>query len=364
MLVFQQRSQTALRHQNQLLKERLEQLAFENDSLSNRLREMSIARLPALHARGVQIVTPEPSKDASATNLIARLLNGGELPPLSVAQLARYLDENHQSAASLLSAYRVSRDSTLLKEAMEKYPHNPEVTFEAVFQKDASPAERRGWLEAFKSAAPENALPTYLSALDYFNSGQTNLAVQELGAAAGRQQFTDYTAERIQNDEEAYRAAGYSEGDAKMAANYGLVLPQLGQMKGLSQQIVGLAAGYRQGGDENSAQAALQMGMDLGKQLDSPPGNSTTLIAELVGIAIERLTLSSMDPASAYGDGTVQQQLDQLAQRRTSIKDLVTQSNPFRDQMSPEEWLSYNERTRSFGEENAIKWLLNKYGQK
>jgi hypothetical protein len=32
--------------------------------------------------------------------------------------------------------------------------------------------------------------------------------------------------------------------------------------------------------------------------------------------------------------------------------------------MTPEDWLSYNERTRTFGEENAIDWLLNKYGQK
>jgi hypothetical protein len=74
--------------------------------------------------------------------------------------------------------------------------------------------------------------------------------------------------------------------------------------------------------------------------------------------------LAAMDPSSAFGDGTVQEQLDQLVQRKNSIKNLVTQSAPYQEQMTSEDWLNYNERTRSFGEENAIAWLLNKYGQR
>ena len=86
---------------------------------------------------------------------------------------------------------------------MEKYPGDPAVAFEAVFKKDASPTERREWLEAFKKAAPENPMADYLSALDYFKSGLTDQAVQELIAASGRQGFADYTVERIQTDEES-----------------------------------------------------------------------------------------------------------------------------------------------------------------
>jgi hypothetical protein len=84
----------------------------------------------------------------------------------------------------------------------------------------------------------------------------------------------------------------------------------------------------------------------------------------MVGIAVERMALSSMDPSSAYGDGTVQDELDQLMQRRESLTALVTQTTPFQQQMTAEDWLNYNERTLNFGEENAIAWLLNKYGQK
>jgi len=188
--------------------------------------------------------------------------------------------------------------------------------------------------------------------------------VQELTAASGRQGFSDYTEGRIQTDEEAYRAAGYSEAEAKMAATWGVTLPQLSQLESLAKNTVALAASYRQAGDENSAQAALQMAISLGHQLDAASETFVPLVTRLVGIAAQRLAFEAMDPSSAYGDGTVQQQLDQLAQRRNSIKDLVKQSAPFQEQMTTDDWLNYNERTRSFGEENAIGWLLNRYGGK
>lgn len=365
IVVSQHRLQTALRGQNELLRQKLAQLGSENESLSNRLRRIRgvpALRLPAPPMPGV--TGSESAKELSPTNLIARLVHGGEVPPLTAAQIKRYLDENHRSAASLLSAYRTSKDPALLQEAMEKHPGDPEVAFEAVLRKDASPTERREWLEAFKKAAPENPMAGYLSALDYFKSGQTDQAVQELIAASGRQGFADYTVERIQADEEAYRAAGYSEADAKMAATWGVALPQLAEMKTLAQNMVDLAASYRKAGDENSAQAALQMAIGLGQQLDAPSGTCVPLLTRLVGIAVERMALDSMDPSSGYGGGTVQEQLDQLTQRRDSIQDMVKQVSSFMEQMTSEDWLSYNERALSFGEENAIGWLLNRYGQK
>ncbi len=291
-------------------------------------------------------------------------MHGGEVPQLTIAQLERYLEENHRSPASLLAAYRASGERALLREALEKYPGNPEVAFEAVLSRDASPVERREWLEAFKNSDSQNRLPVYLSALDYFKAGQTDQAVQELMTGSSRQGFVDYTVERIQNDQEAYRAAGYSEADASMAATWGVALPQLREMKMLGQNLVELAAGYRGAGDENSAQAALQMTIGLGQEMDASSGGCVPLVTRLVGIAIQRMALDAMDPASGYGDATVQTQMDQLAGRRASIKFQVQQFTPFQQQMTSGDWLTYNQRTLQFGEENAIGWLLNKYGRK
>ncbi len=364
-VVSQYRAQTALHQQNELQRQRLAQLGVENESLRNqlaRIRSASTLRLPAPPIQ--HVAAPVSAEELSATNLIAHMMRGGEAPRLTAAQIQRYLEENHRSAASLLSAYRTSRDPALLREAMEKYPEDPQVAFEAALNKDASSTERRESLEAFKKAAPDNPLANYLSALDYFKSGQTDQAVRELMAASGRQGFADYTVERIETDEEAYRAAGYSEADAKMAATWGVALPQLAELKSLAQSMVDLAASYRRAGDENSAQAALQMAIGLGQQMDGASGICVPLVTRMVGIAVERLALASMDPSSAYGDTTVQEQLDELAQRRSNIRDLVRQSAPFQKQMTAEDWLTYNQRTLSFGEENAITWLLSKYGQR
>jgi hypothetical protein len=143
----------------------------------------------------------------------------------------------------------------------------------------------------------------------------------------------------------------------------GVELPQLAELKTLAQNTVDLAASYRKAGDESSAQAALQIAIGLGKQLDASLRTSVPLVTRLVGIAVERMALDSIGPSAGYGDGTIKEQLDQLVQRRNSIQDLVKQAAPFQEQMTSADWLNYNERTVSFGEQNAIGWLLNKYRQ-
>ncbi|HEY1489795.1 MAG TPA: hypothetical protein VGF90_02035, partial [Verrucomicrobiae bacterium] len=67
-----------------------------------------------------------------------------------------------------------------------------------------------------------------------------------------------------------------------------------------------------------------------------------------------------------YGtDGqTVKDRLDQLTQQSAAIKDLVKQMEPLQSAMSSQDWINYNERTKTFGEMNALQWLLGKYGQK
>jgi len=360
----QYRGQAVLRRENELLRQKLAQLASENESPSSRRERIPGAPSPP----GQAAAASEPAKGLSATNLIALVVNGDGVPPLTAAQVNGYLDENHRSAASLLAAYRTTEDRALLREAMEKYPGDPLVAYQAVLNdEEASPAERRQWLDAFKKAAPDNPMADYLSAREYFKSGQTDQAVQELAAASSLPGFSDYTAERIQGDEEAYRAAGYSEAEAKMAALWAEVWrapsPQLVQVRGLAQDLVTLAASYGDAGDANSAQAALQMALGLGQQLDAPSDGPNGLSCRLTSIVIERTAFSAMDPSSAYGDGTVQQQLDLLAQGRAYLRDLLRQSGPLYPQMTDDDWLTFTERQANLGEQDAIGWMVNKYGR-
>jgi hypothetical protein len=72
-----------------------------------------------------------------------------------------------------------------------------------------------------------------------------------------------------------------------------------------------------------------------------------------------------MDPNSPYGgDGqTVQDRLNQLDQQIAAHIELAKQVDPLQQTMSDQDWISYSDRMKAFGEEVAWRWLVNKYGQ-
>src|SRR5262249_23120009 len=152
---------------------------------------------------------------------------------------------------------------------------------------------KQQWLSAFEQNAPGNALPFYLSARNDFDSGQSDKALQELAAAVGKP-FDDYTSDRIQNDLEAYLAAGYPLAEATTIASNSELLPQLAPMKQLGRDLVSLAGAYNQSGDQASAQSVLQMAMNLGQTLGDP--NNPVLITQNVGAAVETMALTNMNP--------------------------------------------------------------------
>ena len=178
-------------------------------------------------------------------------------PTLSLAQVQPFLTAKGRSASALLAGFRTTSDPSLLAEAVEKYPTNPQAAFEAAIRNGISTDERQQWLAAFKQAAPDNALGSYLSADAHFKAGQTSEAIEDLRAASSLGEFQHYSLDRVQADEEAYLAAGYSPGEAKLLANNFLATPYLVQLGDLGQELVSLAGAYQAAGDQSSGQAAL-----------------------------------------------------------------------------------------------------------
>jgi len=295
--VIEHQTQATLRAQNALLRQQISRLQAEADGQTKNLAQarraihldMPPTRVPIPPAASA--TGPVPS-ELESTNLIARLLKNNETPRLTHDQVAAYLKANGRSAANLLAAYQASGDASLLQEAMQKYPNDPQVDFRAALCQSLSPEQQRQWLNAFEQSAPDNALANYLSALNYFGSGQNALAVQELNAAAGKPQMQDYFMEAQETLEEAYLTAGYSVANAEMIGPAQIQLPQLAAMKQLGQNLVSLANSYQQAGDSTSAQTTLQMAVNLGQNLNDP-----FLITSLVGLGIQRNALNAMDPA-------------------------------------------------------------------
>jgi hypothetical protein len=354
-----------LQQQQAPLAEQVQQLQRERDDALKRLAAASAKPALRLPAPPMQVTTPPavPLEELRPANLLNRIKDGAQL---SAKQVEPYLKAHGRNAASLLAAYRTTGDRALLAEAMQKYPNDPQVALEAASREDASPEARRQWLEAFKQSAPDNALPNYLLARDYFKAGQTDQAVQELIAAYSKPQIQDYFVDRMSDNEEAYLAAGYSAAEAKALGPEQLpLMPDRGDLRQLAYDMVDLANSYRRAGDATSGQAALQMAAQLGRRYESGgPGQPT--IDQMVGFKIETLALGTMDPNSPYGDNgqTVRDRLNQAAQQYAALQKLVGQSEPFRQTMSDQDWIGYTDRLKTFGEEAALRWIYSKYGQK
>lgn len=365
--ILQHQAQVKLSEQNESLRRQMGWLQAENQRLAARSREPA-PRLPApqIQLAAARATNAEPVAGAGITNVYERLKDKDI--KLTREQVESFLNANGRNAANLLAAFRTSGDKELLKEAEEKYPNDPQVDFEAVAYNalhgnDVSPGDQRKWLDAFEQSDPDNALANYLSAINYFNSGQVDQGVQDLAAASGKS-LNDYTVSRVESDMEAYLAAGYPVADAQQMASSQLLLPQLSQVKQLALDISDLANAYQQTGDAASAQTVLQLADNLGQQYATPaPGEP--LISQLVGIAIEKIALSAMDPNAPYGDSgqTVQDQMNQLMQQRQNIMQVNNQVNNFLPSLSDDDVIIYKNRWMMFGEANAQQWVLSKYGQ-
>ena len=362
-LIVENNSQQTLRRQNESLQKKVAQLAADNQSLSDKAMQPS-AQFPRLPAPAVQ-VSNSAALDLDtlqSTNLYSRLTNMDLT--LKPEQVESYLKSGGRNAASLLAAYRTTSDPALLSEAMRNFPDDPQVAFEAVFHTNAAPGDLRHWLDVLKKNDPDNALANYLSAFDYFKTGQTDEAVKEFMAASGKQ-FDDFSAQRYQDDTEAYLAAGYSAADAKAAAGFNLLLPQLRETRDLGWAMIDLAKSYQQAGDSASAQAAFQMAMGLGARYTTPtPGEP--FISQLVGVALQQKVLKAMDPNSSFGDSgqTVQDQLNTITQQRSQMEQRASQVEALMPQLSAQDWIIYRDRWQMYGEQNAGDWVIGKFGQK
>ena len=361
-LVVEHNSQAALRRENASLQQRIAQLNSDSQSLAGRLAKSETA-IPHLPAPSIQFSNSSAlgMDTLQSTNLYARLKDKDLT--LKPEQLESYLRSSGRNAASLLAAYRTTKDPALLSEAMRNFPDDPQVAFEAALRKDVSRDEQRHWIDVLKKSDPDNALPIYLSALDYFKTGQTDQAVKEFMAASGKQ-FEDFSSRRYQDDTEAYLAAGYSEADAKYAAGTQLLLPQLQMTKDVGLDMIELAKSYQQAGDSASAQAAFQMAINLGGRYSTPsPGEP--MISELVGLALQTYAFKAMDPNAQYGNTgqTVQDQINQLRQQREQLTQQANQVEALLPQVSEQNWIIYRDRWLTLGEQNAVEWLINRYGQ-
>jgi hypothetical protein len=316
----------------------------------------SIAALALEDGESVQ--TNRAGSGMTNSSFLDRISEGFTFTP---EQLAEYLRRNGTNAESLLVAAQLGTNRTeFLKLAAQLFPGDPRVQF-AVVAHEVFPEQKREWLERFKQSAPDNALAAFLSAREYAKAGDRTAAIRELLDASGRQHFNDYTLDRWQTSEEAQLQAGRPIAEAKASSAWGILLPHLAQLKGLSIEMETWQKEYRAAGDNASAENLAQMGAVLARHLMDGEG-SHFLINQLVGVAVERKSLSQLPPDShpEFLRGTVQERLDELTRFREESKRLVHVFNDMIARDDEAAIISFYDRMKVQGEHATLTWLKQK----
>ena len=319
---------------------------------------VSPAKLPS---PPVVAVVP-PSAVSFSNSVMLLLTNTGEMPKLPREAIDRWLASGRTNAEDLLAARQAGGDVEFLRLALTNFPNDPRVLV-AASALEETPAERRARLDRLKAAAPDNALADYLSARDHLKSGQTAEALADLTAASGKKGFQDYSLDALQNAEELYLQAGKSPAEAKLLAANSCLLPHLVQFKGLAQDLAGLEAQYLAAGDPVSAERIAQLGLQLGQHLIDGEG-SRTLIGQLVGIAVERISLKPLDAAKNYDflQGTVPDRIAQLDARRLAVRDSTKSLDSWMRNANEADLISYFDRFKLSGEAGALAWMRQRQG--
>lgn len=100
------------------------------------------------------------------------------------------------------------------------------------------------------------------------------------------------------------------------------------------------------------------MGLELSDHLTAGDG-SRTLLGQLVGIAIDRLVVSPLDPERSYDflNGMIPQHFEQLQSRRSEVKENAKTFEQWLSNANDVDVMSYFDRLKLYGENDAMRWM-------
>jgi hypothetical protein len=281
-------------------------------------------------------------------------------------KVEEWLALHHRSAASLLAAFHVLGDTNYLQEAATNFPNHAQVEW-TILARNAFPGDRGRWLDLFKASSPSNSLANYLSAQAQFQNGQPEAAVKDLVAATGKPELENYTLESQLDAEELCQFLGKSSlesTETALAGAMGDTLAELATLKQLASQMSDLQKHELNVGDNTSAKNLAQMGTFLGGKLNNG-ANGNYIINQLVGMAVESMTLAQLDPNTGcdfLAGETPGQKLQELRQQKSMLSELNKSFEAIAPGLTDAEQVSFQERVKIYGEVGAMRWLLQQHG--
>jgi RNA polymerase sigma factor (sigma-70 family) len=307
--------------------------------------------------------TAPPVALLPAANFFTRLQQGDtSLTILPKAQADAFIQANHTNAESLLAAYQVTRDKDYLRRAAETFTNDPTVLIRAIGF-EIAPENKRQMIDQLKTADPDNAIASYLSAADHFKNNEPQAAFKDLAEAAGRQNFRDYTIEQSQTMEEIYLAAGHTPAEAKALGISSLELPHLRQIVDVARGIQSLMDQYAQAGDTSSVSALAQSGLQLASRLESADQGGVMRLGEFLGWKMHQGFLNKLNPTQDYPflNGNVAANLKLATDREQAMQADNGVVSAWLANASDSDIIAFYDRIKVYGESPALQWLRERF---
>lgn len=273
---------------------------------------------------------------------------------LSPEQLETYVTSENRNLTSLLAAFRLGRDEAYLREALEKFPHDPQVFLESARQSKDT-ARQLEILASLKIQDPGNGLVDFMSAKALFDMGRDEEALFDLLQSEGKP-FNDSVHTSWQSNEEAYSFAGYSRAEAKFLSRMNLPRYELMKSFKVADKLLKLRQEYEAAGDSQSAEKVISAQFELARQIGEGPAVADQAASAVIGTMLWK---GDDSPEAAEARAQIQRHHRDLMDRALKVDEMMLESST----VPESDWINYFDRAKLFGESAANAWILEKHPQ-
>jgi hypothetical protein len=308
-------------------------------------------------------LTPPPAGTVSHTEL--RRLEAELSKKITISDLKQWLNgkkgDSHSLAEAQAIAGLLTNNPDLIRQAIEDDPKNPQLLYIGATLSSFTAEERLALSERFFQQDTGNALAAYLYAAQLFEAGDTTKGIEILKSSPDRHRIDAFATQTQLLIDDAYIAAGYSPGAAKIQSVLNFSVPYYSDLQSLAGSIKDLRNSLPPDEAADLSSLTSTMGMRLADNT-----SSGTFINRLSGLSLEEKTLAGLadNSLSPYEGLTVEQARQAIKSEREELRKAMEQAPGLEVIMSsdPELVDRYIDRFRLMGELEATKWWLETTG--
>lgn len=324
--------------------------------------EPSVASTLAISENSFTTNDPRKIRDLEAAGKFSDFnVDEWAAAPVELSSLKKWLAEQSNTDESRAEALAIlgllTNDPDLIRESVELSQENHKLLYLASTHPELDLEERLERSREFYETDQENALPAYVYAVNLFNTGDTDAALESLRSAISRSEMEDYSTSTMLLMEEALLSAGFSPSSAKIKSAWRAHGHP--HYRGLTR----FAEDLRKLQDTLPADQAAEIRKlvaHMGMRIQETRGIGD-LMHDLVGIGIEATTLADLpeESLSPYQNLTIGDAWKEFEQEGDAIVEVIKKMRRLEKLTTsdPDLVARFYDRVLAQGEREAILWL-------